>query len=82
MKQQILVITLAMALTACSRPEEATRALTGAGYTQISITGYRFFGCAEQDGWRTGFKATGAAGHQVSGVVCSGFLKGATIRTD
>lgn len=69
-------------LAGCTSSDEATRALTGAGYKDINITGYRFFACDEKDTWQTGFEATGPTGRRTSGVVCSGFLKGATIRTD
>lgn len=82
MKQSILILAILALLAGCSSSDEATRALTGAGYTNIHITGYRFFGCDEKEQWRTGFEATGQNGRRVSGVVCSGVMKGATIRTD
>lgn len=60
----------------------ANRALDSAGYSQIQITGFRFFGCGEDDNFRTGFAAVGPTGKPVTGVVCGGFLKGSTIRLD
>jgi hypothetical protein len=82
MKKLFLVALIAAALSACTSADTATRALRGAGYTNIQTTGYRFFGCSEDDAFRTGFTATGPSGQAASGVVCSGWLKGATIRTD
>lgn len=81
MKKLFVVISFVL-LAGCSSPDEATRALFGAGYTNITITGYQFFGCDDKDSFHTGFEATGPTGQRVTGVVCSGILKGATIRTN
>ena len=75
----ILAITL---LSACTQPEKATRALEGSGYTNVNITGFNWFGCDKNDGFHTGFTATGVNGKQVEGVVCGNLFKGATIRVD
>jgi hypothetical protein len=69
-------------LTGCSDPDTAIRALSGAGYDNIAITGWRATGCSDSDDFATSFSATGPTGVRVTGVVCSGLLKGATIRTD
>ncbi len=79
MKKFALVIVAALML-GCSSPHEARQILTGAGYTDIEITGYNFTGCDEKDSFHTGFKAKGPTGVAVEGVVCSGWLKGGTIR--
>jgi hypothetical protein len=71
-----------LALTACTDNGAATRALQGAGYTDIQLTGYRWTGCSDSDDFATGFEAKGPTGVRVTGVVCSGWLKGATVRTD
>ena len=39
-------------------------------------------GCAKDDEFRTGFAATAPNGERVTGVVCSGWMKGATLRLD
>lgn len=80
--KKILLISLASVLMGCTNGDGAVRALEGAGYTDIKITGYRVFGCHEDDTFRTGFKAMGQGGKPVTGVVCSGILKGSTIRLD
>lgn len=79
---KVLVLGFAVVLLGCTNGEGAVRALEGAGYTNIKITGYRVFGCSEDDLSHTGFTATGPSGKPVTGVVCGGLLKGATIRTD
>ena len=56
--------------------------LTRQGYTNIEITGRAFFGCSEDDVWRTKFSATSPSGHAVNGIVCEGILKGSIIRFD
>mgnify|MGYP000977450805 CR=1 FL=1 len=81
MKKTLYIIAL-LALSACSSSDQATRALQAAGYKDINITGYSFFGCDEKDSFHTGFEATGPNGQRVDGVVCSGWFKGATIRTN
>lgn len=83
MKHRIAILSIALlALSACTDGDTATRALHGAGYTDIQLTGYRWTGCSDSDDYATGFSATGPTGVRVTGVVCSGWLKGATIRTD
>lgn len=72
-----------MALAGCSDGPRATKALEGAGYTNVVTTGYAFFGCSEDDRVHTGFRATDQRGNQVTGTYCSGLLfKGGTIRLD
>ena len=62
--------------------EDIHRVLSGAGYSQIAITGYRYYGCAKGDNYRIGFTAIGHDGKPVSGLVCSTIFKGHTIRVD
>jgi len=78
----ILTIVLLTVTVSCTSSVEATKALTSAGYKNIKIDGYNWFGCGRDDGWHTGFTATGLDGFPVSGTVCSGIFKGATIRID
>jgi hypothetical protein len=79
----LLVVALALFIPyACQSPETARKTLQDNGYTHIEITGYRWFICDEKDTFSTGFKAVTPSGKQVSGAVCSGFLKGNTIRFD
>jgi hypothetical protein len=84
MKKLLIIAAAALALTGCfSDPNEATRVLTEAGYTQIQITGYQYTGCGKEDNIHTGFVALGPTHHKVSGVVCSDigpFGKSNTIR--
>ena len=77
-----IVVCTALLLAACSDGPSATRALENIGMTEIEITGYRFFGCDEKDTWHTGFRAKNPQGKTVTGVVCDGWLKGATVRFD
>ncbi len=85
MKKLLLAAVAALALTGCSAPDKATKVLSDQGYTAVEITGWRMFGCSDDDDFTTGFRAKTAAGHEVTGVVCSSwglFSKGATIRLD
>ena len=62
--------------------EGAQRVLEDQGYTRVEITGWRFWGCSKGDQFHTGFKALSPAKRPVSGVVCDGWFKGATVRFD
>lgn len=76
------IVGVALLLAACTDKTGTTQILEDAGYTNIVIGGYEWFGgCAKDDTYKTTFEATSQAGHRVKGVVCAGlFLKGATIR--
>jgi hypothetical protein len=50
------------------------------GYTKIEMTGYKFFACSDDDLFVSGFKALSIAGKPIEGVVCSDWLKSATVR--
>lgn len=70
-------------LAGCTDSDHAKKRLEAAGYKNIQMAGYGLFGCSEDDFYHDKFYATGPAGINVSGVVCSGFLfKGGTIRLD
>lgn len=79
----ILTALAICVLSGCSDSETATKALRGAGYSDIQITGYSWFSCGKDDTFSTGFKAKGPTGVYVEGAVCSSwFMKNSTIRTE
>ena len=82
MKKIILAgAVLALLLSGCTNKDDADRALSAQGFTNIQETGYDFFACSQDDFYHTGFKATNTNGKIVTGTVCSGLLfKSATIR--
>lgn len=85
MKRTIIIAAAALvlsgALSGCTAPAQSREVLLDAGYTDVEVGGYDWFGCSEDDTLRTKFKATGPSGRKVEGVVCAGlFFKGATIR--
>jgi hypothetical protein len=70
-----------LATVGCSRPEKAVQILRAHGYTQIQTHGVAWTGgCSKGDHFSTKFTALTPVGQPVSGVVCEGLLKGATIR--
>ena len=76
-----LVAISAVLLVGCSKPEEARKVLKSQGYSDIKITGYKVFGCADGDTWSTGFIAKSVVGIETKGIVCRGlWLKASTIR--
>jgi len=62
--------------------ERATRAVQAAGMTDVQITGVPIWGCGEEDTVRAKFEAKDRSGNRVTGVVCGGIFKGATVRVD
>lgn len=75
----VLVAALLAASGSCSRTDMAVSILQSQGFTEIQMHGYQWFACGD-DPFSDGFTATAASGSKVSGVVCSGFLKSATVR--
>ncbi len=73
-------IACVVALSACSSESDARKALRQAGYTDVQITGYAPFSCGKDDSFSTGFVAKGPNGQVATGVVCSAWMKGSTIR--
>lgn len=71
----------AISLGACTDSDRAIRAAKSMGFTDVKPGGYGWFRCGD-DTFSTSFTAKDAHGEPVSGVVCSGWLKGATVRTD
>ncbi|EEW1653566.1 hypothetical protein D9J30_03380 [Escherichia coli] len=80
--KKTLLAALFLSLTACTDPDSARKALEVNGYTNIQIRGYAGLMCSKDDTYSTKFTAISPAGHSVSGAVCSGLLKAATIRID
>ena len=81
MKFTLLATLFAVALlSGCTAPNDAQKALKAQGFTDVTTGGYAFFGCGNDDAFHTEFTATNPTGQRVSGVVCSGWFKGATIR--
>lgn len=80
MSKWLLIGVLALTAIGCTDEHGARRVLEAEGYTQITMTGYDFLGCGKDDNFATGFAATNVNQKRVTGVVCSGLLKGYTIR--
>lgn len=60
--------------------QETITFLEQQGFRQVSITGYDPFSCSRDDISSIGFTAINSNGYKVSGTICSGLLKGKTIR--
>ena len=82
MKRVLFALLVAASLAGCTDETAARKALSASGFTEINITGYTYFGCDKNDTFHTGFEARGPSGQFVVGEVCSGWMKGSTIRFD
>lgn len=80
MKRILMATVLALTLAACTDADGALRTAENYGLTNVRVTGYSFWGCGRDDGWRTEITATNSQGRSVRGVVCSGIFKGNTLR--
>lgn len=81
--KRILFVLVLLTGSGCTNQKDATRILQENGYTNIEMTGYRWFLCGRDDWYHTGFRATHYAQQPITGAVCSGLLfKGSTIRFD
>lgn len=76
----VLCVVFLASCTSSNDFNKIKQKLEQQGYTNIINTGYDFFCCGEGDTFSTGFKAVDKEGNEVKGCVCSGILKGATIR--
>lgn len=81
--KKLLPLVFLFGLVGCTDAPNATRVLTQNGYTDVAITGYKPFSCGDDYTFSTGFEATNIASKaHVTGTVCSGFLKGNSIKLD
>jgi len=70
-------------ISGCTRGDDAKRILETQGFTEVKTTGYRAFACGEDYTFHTGFEAKApVTGKKVTGTVCSGVLKGSSIKFD
>lgn len=82
MKNLLILTAAILLLAACTRAEDVQSYANEQDWKSCTVTGYRWFGCSKDDLYHTGFTAITKSGKQVSGVICSGWLKGATMRLD
>lgn len=78
-----LPLLLLLPLVGCADAEDDTRILSAMGLTHIQIGDTAWFGCDPKSDnilYSHNFTAVGVNGQPVSGVVCSGTFKGATVR--
>ena len=79
----VLLFYLLITPATCTDEVGAKDALIKAGYHPIEVGGYGYFQGSEDDTYVTKFKAYSPDSSQiVTGVVCSGVMKGKTIRLD
>ena len=83
MRNTIYTMLSALILIGCSSNndfEKGRKQLIQQEYTNIKNTGHSWFCCDDKDSFSTGFTAVDKKGETVEGCICSGVLKGVTIR--
>lgn len=81
--KNLFIILGGVLITGCTSPKDFVKGkqqLESQGYTKVVNTGYSSWCCDEKDTYSTGFKALDSKGNVVEGCICSGVLKGITIR--
>ena len=79
--EYILIIFSFLLLAGCTDNNHAEQILRDNGYTDVSMTGYSFWACGQDDWYHSGFIAKSPNGRRVKGTVCSGiWFKNSTIR--
>lgn len=76
-----LILALSLIGGCTNDQDKVKRLLERDGYTDVVVGGWSLFGCDKNDTFTNTFKASKAS-QQVNGWVCSGWLKGMTIRID
>lgn len=77
---KILLASVFSFILGCTSQNDAHKALKAHGFSDIQTHGRAFFSCSEDDTFATKFTAKNSNGEVVKGTVCSGWLKGSTIR--
>lgn len=72
-KKIIYTLIILLFFTGCTDKEVARELLIKEGYSDITITGYSFFGCSQNDIKSTGFTAK-KGGITFKGAVCTSML--------
>jgi hypothetical protein len=75
----VLVCAALASCTACVDEPGARRVLEADGVKDVRMIGYQYFRCGKDDSYSTGFAGV-KNGLKVEGTVCSGFMKGYTVR--
>lgn len=80
MLRTMALILLGFSLCACTSQNTAYQAADNLGFKQINVGFTSIFGCGKHEFFGRSFTAININGKPVSGVVCSGLFKGATVR--
>lgn len=78
----VLALAAVTFVGGCADPDAAREALDDMGFTDVAVTGPRYWGCGNDYSFYTGFRAKNPAGKPVTGVVCSGWLTGTQVKFD
>lgn len=80
--KRILAFVAVVTLGGCDDPYKDMRAAEAIGLRDVKPTGFKWFACSKDDMFHAGFEAIDQRGQKVTGTICSGFLKGHTVRLD
>lgn len=80
---KLILLAVFFSVVSCTSDNDFLKGkiqLKNQGYTNIVNTGWSAFCCGERDNFSTGFRAKDKNGNKVEGCICSGVLKGITLR--
>lgn len=78
----LICLAICVTLIGCTSEKDVYTATHALGLTDVEPGGHAWFACSDDDSFATKFTAKNDKGETVSGAVCSGFMKGATVRFD
>ena len=79
----LIALAILVVFTNCTNGSDFDKGkaqLENQGYTKVKDTGYSWMCCSDSDMFASGFTAFDKNGNKQAGCICSGFLKGITIR--
>lgn len=78
----LTLLLLLVSLSSCTKEADVEKYAQMEEWDSYTIEGYCWFGCSQEDFWKTKFTAT-KKGKTFEGCTCSGFLfKNTTLRLD
>ena len=79
--KQLLILSLFLLIISCTREEDVSKYARIEKWDSYSVEGFCWFGCGQDDFFKTKFTAV-KNGQAFKGCVCSSIFKNSTLRID
>jgi hypothetical protein len=79
--RKVFILLAALGLASCGPMKaDVIHDVEDYGFSEVEIGSWTAFYCGKDDVWGYHFTATNSQGRRITGVVCRGAFKGATVR--